>query len=198
MEIFLSTKFLVDYFSILKEWTLNSTLYSMSYRKSFAISRGIKSWQSYWFSEQKYCTMDFQHDTYDNFSTIFFELSEQNSSLIDLLIASEKFLYDLKDIFFYLYNYTLTIICYFDGHWIEWKCNILHDYVDSLILPLSKLSIVVRKSFPSDNGFHYPIYGDLQLFFIKPIELCSCKTLYIKVNEASENFFQLRCDEQSW
>ena len=60
--------------------------------------------------------MDFQHDTYDNFSTIFFELSEQNSSLIDLLIASEKFLYDLKDIFFYLYNYTLTIICYFDGH----------------------------------------------------------------------------------
>lgn len=114
------------------------------------------------------------------------------------VIASEKFLYDLKDIFFYLYNYTLTINCYFDGHWIEWKCNILHDYVDSLILPLSKLSIVVRKSFPSDNGFHYPIYGDLQLFFIKPIELCSCKTLYIKVNEASENFFQLRCDEQSW
>lgn len=82
------------------------------------------------------------------------------------VIASEKFLYDLKDIFFYLYNYTLTIICYFDGYWIEWKCNILHDYIDSLILPLSKLSIIVRKSFPSDNGFHYSIYMVICSYFL--------------------------------
>lgn len=125
------------------------------------------------FSEQEYWDFQYIWQFFNNILRVIviWTVLEFDRSVI----ASEKFLYDLKDIFFYLYNYILTIICYFDGYWIEWKCNILHDYVDSLILLISKLSIV-RKSFPSDNGFHYPIYMVICSYFIKPIKR-GCKTV---------------------
>lgn len=46
------------------------------------------------------------------------------------VIAFEKFLYDLKDIFFYLYNYILTIICYFD---IELNESVIYCTTTSIL-----------------------------------------------------------------